>query len=98
MFSGVKNLIPKIAARSPESLQPNRQDVFLGLSPLRFHEIAYVEWGPVEDARPVICLHGSTRQGLFRNTLLRQTYMPYSANFPRKFKVIGTAAIVSKSL
>jgi hypothetical protein len=34
---------------------------------------------------------------VFRNTLLRQTHMPYSQNFPRKFKAIGAAAIVSKS-
>ena len=34
---------------------------------------------------------------VFRKTLLRQTYMPYSENFPRKFKAIGAAAIVSKS-
>src|SRR6516165_8768536 len=34
---------------------------------------------------------------VFRNTLLRQTHMPYSENFPCKFKAIGAAAIVSKS-
>ena len=34
---------------------------------------------------------------VFRNTLLRQTFMPYSENFPRKFNAIGAAAIVSKS-
>ena len=34
---------------------------------------------------------------VFRNTLLGQTYMPYSANFPRKSNAIGAAAIVSKS-
>ena len=34
---------------------------------------------------------------VFRNTLLRQTHMPYSENFPRKFKAIGAAAIASKS-
>jgi hypothetical protein len=34
---------------------------------------------------------------VFRDTLLRQTYMPHSGNFPRKSKAIGAAAIVSKS-
>ena len=34
---------------------------------------------------------------VFRNTLLGQTCMPQSENFPRKFKTIGAAAIVPKS-
>jgi hypothetical protein len=34
---------------------------------------------------------------VFRNMLVRQTYMPYSENFPRKSKAFGAAAIVSKS-
>jgi len=29
---------------------------------------------------------------VFKNTLLRQTYMPHSENFPRKFKAIGALA------
>ena len=43
--------------------QPSGEDVVLGLSPSGFHEIAFVEWGPVNDRRPVICVHGLTRQG-----------------------------------
>ena len=34
---------------------------------------------------------------VFRNMLLRQTHMPHSENFPRKFKAIDAAAIVPKS-
>ena len=35
----------------------------LGLSKTGFHEIAYVEWGPADAERVVICVHGLTRQG-----------------------------------
>jgi pimeloyl-ACP methyl ester carboxylesterase len=42
---------------------PDRRNEFLGLSPSGFHKISYVDWGPIEDKRPVICVHGLTRQG-----------------------------------
>ncbi len=35
----------------------------LGLSPAGFHELAFADWGPLEDKRPIICVHGLTRQG-----------------------------------
>ena len=44
-------------------LRPDRANVVAGLSPSGFHEIAYVEWGPLGDRRPVVCVHGLTRQG-----------------------------------
>ena len=34
-----------------------------GLSPSGFHDIRYTDWGPVEDKKPVVCVHGLTRQG-----------------------------------
>jgi pimeloyl-ACP methyl ester carboxylesterase len=42
---------------------PDRRNEFLGLSPSGFHKSSYVDWGPIEDKRPVICVHGLTRQG-----------------------------------
>jgi pimeloyl-ACP methyl ester carboxylesterase len=44
-------------------LRPDREGVVLGLSPSGFHEIRYVDWGSLDDKRPVICVHGLTRQG-----------------------------------
>ncbi len=35
----------------------------MSLSKTEFHRISYVEWGPETDARPVVCVHGLTRQG-----------------------------------
>jgi pimeloyl-ACP methyl ester carboxylesterase len=46
----------------PEVKKPDREGALLGLSPSGFHEIAYVEWGPADRARPVLCVHGLTRQ------------------------------------
>lgn len=43
--------------------EPARQGHVLGLSKTTFHKIAYVEWGPPSDPRPVVCVHGLTRQG-----------------------------------
>ena len=50
-------------AGAPSSRQPDREDVLLGLSPSGFHELAFIDWGPLEDKRPIICIHGLTRQG-----------------------------------
>ena len=44
-------------------LQPDRSGSILGLSKTGFHEIGYVEWGPTDAERVVICVHGLTRQG-----------------------------------
>ena len=43
--------------------QPDRENTFQGLSPSGFHDIAYADWGPIDDRRPVVCVHGLTRQG-----------------------------------
>ena len=56
----------------PDRLRPARKGRFLGLSPSGFHEIAYVEWGPIDDPRPVICVHGLTRQGRDFDYLARE--------------------------
>jgi pimeloyl-ACP methyl ester carboxylesterase len=50
----------RVAEQGP---QPNREGSYLGLSPSGFHDIAYADWGPLDDKRPVICVHGLTRQG-----------------------------------
>jgi pimeloyl-ACP methyl ester carboxylesterase len=54
------------------SIEPDRQGTVLGLSPSGFHKISYVDWGSVEDRRPVICVHGLTRQGRDFDYLARQ--------------------------
>jgi pimeloyl-ACP methyl ester carboxylesterase len=46
-----------------KSRQPDREDVVLGLSPSGFYRLAFVDWGPIEDKRPIMCVHGLTRQG-----------------------------------
>ncbi len=56
------------AGRAPKddlraNLKPDRTGTYLGLSLTGFHEIAYVDWGPVEAPVPLICVHGLTRQG-----------------------------------
>jgi pimeloyl-ACP methyl ester carboxylesterase len=63
MFDDAGKLLRKIGGKSGDGRQPDRSDSLLGLSPSGFHELSYVEWGPIDDARPVICLHGLTRQG-----------------------------------
>lgn len=40
-----------------------QQKHFLGLSAAGFHRIAYTEWGDPADPRPVVCVHGLTRNG-----------------------------------
>lgn len=46
--------------RDPE---PDRTGTILGLSLTGFHEVAYVDWGPVAARVPVMCVHGLSRQG-----------------------------------
>jgi pimeloyl-ACP methyl ester carboxylesterase len=50
-------------AAMASTLQPDREDVVHGLSPAGFHRLAYADWGPLDDERPIICVHGLTRQG-----------------------------------
>lgn len=46
-----------------ERREPDRTGRILGLSRSGFHEVAYVEWGPVDADHVVLCVHGLTRQG-----------------------------------
>ena len=60
--------MPHLAGRAPKddlvaNLKPDRTGACLGLSLTGFHEIAYVDWGPVKAPVPLICVHGLTRQG-----------------------------------
>jgi hypothetical protein len=57
----VRELVDRAGAPAPR--QPDREGVLLGLSPAGFHELAFADWGPLEDKRPIICVHGLTRQG-----------------------------------
>jgi pimeloyl-ACP methyl ester carboxylesterase len=43
--------------------EPDRSGKLLGLSLTGFHEIAYVDWGPVQARVPAVCVHGLSRQG-----------------------------------
>jgi pimeloyl-ACP methyl ester carboxylesterase len=45
------------------SLEPDRTGAIRGLSLTGFHEVAYVDWGPLDAAVPVVCVHGLSRQG-----------------------------------
>jgi pimeloyl-ACP methyl ester carboxylesterase len=49
-----------VAEPSPE---PDRTGTIHGLSLTGFHEVAYVDWGPLDAAVPVVCVHGLSRQG-----------------------------------
>ena len=50
--------------RKPEAgLEPDRTGTIRGLSLTGFHDIAYVDWGPLKASPPVICVHGLSRQG-----------------------------------
>jgi len=40
-----------------------REKSFLGLSAAGFHTVAYTEWGAPDATRPVVCVHGLTRNG-----------------------------------
>jgi pimeloyl-ACP methyl ester carboxylesterase len=50
-------------AREAGGREPDRTGRLLGLSRSGFHEVAYVEWGPMDANHVVICVHGLTRQG-----------------------------------
>jgi pimeloyl-ACP methyl ester carboxylesterase len=50
-------------ANPQASLEPDRRGTLLGLSLTGFHEVAYVDWGPVHAGVPVMCVHGLSRQG-----------------------------------
>jgi pimeloyl-ACP methyl ester carboxylesterase len=49
--------------REASRLQPERRGSVAGLSATGFHRVAYVDWGPIDDETPVVCVHGLTRQG-----------------------------------
>jgi pimeloyl-ACP methyl ester carboxylesterase len=59
MFRAARNLMPA-SQRAPE---PDRQGSIRGLSLTGFHDVAYVDWGPLKSSVPVVCVHGLTRQG-----------------------------------
>src|SRR6478672_5590050 len=61
-IEGAKKLVASLAG-GETMRKPDREGVVLGLSPSGFHELAYTDWGPLDDKRPVICVHGLTRQG-----------------------------------
>lgn len=63
MFDGAEKLMRRFAGKPAGALQPDREGALLGLSPSGFHKVTYVDWGPADDPRPVICVHGVTRQG-----------------------------------
>ena len=65
MFRNAEKLVRELVDRAwaPAPGQPDREGVLLGLSPAGFHELAFADWGPLEDKRPIICVHGLTRQG-----------------------------------
>ena len=45
------------------SIKPDRYGSVQGLSTSGFHRLAYSDWGPLEAAETVVCVHGMTRQG-----------------------------------
>jgi pimeloyl-ACP methyl ester carboxylesterase len=63
MFERAEKLLHQMTGKLAAPAEPDREDVVLGLSPSGFHEIAYVDWGPADDPRPIVCVHGLTRQG-----------------------------------
>lgn len=49
-----------VSANSWKSLKPDRH----GFVPTSgFHRVAYTDWGPLDAAETVVCVHGLTRQG-----------------------------------
>lgn len=53
----------KVPATRKEPLEPDRHSVVRGLSISGFHRVAYTDWGPLDAAETVVCVHGLTRQG-----------------------------------
>jgi pimeloyl-ACP methyl ester carboxylesterase len=54
---------PVTLERSVESDGPDRIGWVRGLTRRRFHRIAFADWGSAHNARPVLCVHGLTRNG-----------------------------------
>ena len=52
-----------VSTRQADRPQPERRGIVTGLSATAFHRVSYVDWGPIDDETPVICVHGLTRQG-----------------------------------
>jgi pimeloyl-ACP methyl ester carboxylesterase len=44
-------------------MAPDRTGSVLGLTRRSFHRIAFTDWGPAVSDRPVLCVHGLTRNG-----------------------------------
>jgi pimeloyl-ACP methyl ester carboxylesterase len=44
-------------------MAPDRTGSVRGLTRRSFHRIAFTDWGPLSTARPVLCVHGLTRNG-----------------------------------
>ena len=63
MFHKAGELMRTGVAGASLSLKPSREDALQGLSPAGFHRIAYVDWGPIDDPCPIVCVHGMSRQG-----------------------------------
>jgi pimeloyl-ACP methyl ester carboxylesterase len=49
--------------REQRSMVPDRVGSVLGLTRRSFHRIAFTDWGSQGAARPVLCVHGLTRNG-----------------------------------
>ena len=57
---------PAWRARNPvrdADPEPDRTGTIRGLSLSGFHDVAYVDWGPLNARVPVMCVHGLSRQG-----------------------------------
>ena len=44
-------------------MPPDRTGSVLGLTRRSFHRVAFADWGPPVSGRPVLCVHGLTRNG-----------------------------------
>ena len=44
-------------------MAPDRTGSVRGLTRRSFHRIAFADWGPASAVRPVLCVHGLTRNG-----------------------------------
>ncbi|WP_258769533.1 alpha/beta fold hydrolase [Bradyrhizobium arachidis] len=63
MFEATDKVMDGLDGGRSKPRQPDREAVVLGLSPSGFHRLAYADWGPLDDKRPIVCVHGLTRQG-----------------------------------